>query len=342
MIQKITSSVDKQFLAVIALFGVALSWGTTFVIVADAVSGYPVYAFLALRFIVASLAFVAIFPKVIKLLNRDNLVFGLGAGVLLSLGYIFQTVGLLPAEMGGTSPARTAFLTGMYVVIVPVVQAFMAKQLPRKTTILGVVLALMGLWAFAGISFDDGLVWARGDTYVLISAFAYSAHMLFLGLADNRHSSLAVTFVQLLVVAMVTGSMSIATGEHAGLPTTFNVWFAVLVTGIIASAFAFAVQTWSQKVLPASRVALILISEPAIGGIVGWWVAQSAPRHEVIGAALMLSGMIASESLRKYADDRKQRRLKRAVVGMPIYVDHVDQDPSCYCETDEDDLASGD
>lgn len=322
MIKELTRKTDKQFLAVAALFGVALAWGTTFVVVADAVADYPVYAFLALRFAIASVAFVLFFPRVMGKLTKPNIQFGIVAGLILTAGYVLQTMGLLPPEAGGTTPARTAFLTGMYVVIVPMVQAIWKKRFPGAGTSVGMILAICGLWAFSGISMGaGGSTWSMGDTLVLLSAVAYSAHMLLLGRSDYRHNTLALTLVQLLTVFVACSVMSVVTQEHAGIPTTWNVWFALLVCGILASALAFAVQTWAQRILPASRVALILISEPALGGLFGWWVASHAPVHEIIGAALMLAGMVVSESLQARTKTREARRLKRAVEGMPIYVD---------------------
>lgn len=323
MIKELSRKADKQYLAAIALLMVAVSWGATFVVVADAVASYPIYAFLALRFAVAAISFVLFFPRVMGRLTKENITFGAIAGLILTAGYIFQTLGLLPPEDGGTTPARTAFLTGMYVVIVPVVQSAWKRRFPGIGTSLGMVLALAGLWAFSGISIGSGQgSWNLGDTYVLLSSLAYSAHMLLLGRTTHKHNTLALTLVQLLTVFVASALLSIFTGEHAGIPTTWNVWFAILICGIVASALAFAVQTWAQRILPASRVALILISEPALGGIFGWWALGSAPGHELIGAGLMLSGMIASESLQARTKSRKARKLKRAVEGMPIYVDN--------------------
>lgn len=323
MIKNLMSRTDKQYLAALALFGVALAWGATFVVVADAIASYPVYAFLALRFAVASVAFVIFFPRVMGRLTKPNIQMGIIAGLILALGYIFQTLGLLPADQGGTTPARTAFLTGMYVVIVPVMQSLWKKRFPGTGTSIGVLLALAGLWAFSGLGMSGDVgSWSKGDNFVFLSALAYSAHMLLLGRTNHKHNTLALTLVQLMTVFVVCGLMSVITGEHAGIPTAWNVWFAILVCGILASALAFAVQTWSQRILPASRVALILVSEPALGGIFGWWAVGHAPAHELIGAALMLSGMIASESLSARSKTREARKLKRAVEGMPIYVDN--------------------
>ena len=105
-------------------------WGWAFVAVADAIALYPMYAFLAWRFALATVAFVLFYPRVLKKLTRANLRMGLIAGVLLSGGYIFQTWGLDGATR--TTPARAAFITGLYVVITPLAAGVVAAQAPEK------------------------------------------------------------------------------------------------------------------------------------------------------------------------------------------------------------------
>lgn len=334
MIQKL-KSLDKQVIAVVALIFVAAVWGATFVVVADAVARYPIFAFLAMRFLVATIAFIIFFPRVIKQLNWHNLKLGLIAGLLLSTGYIFQTLGLLPASQGGTTAARTAFLTGMYVVIVPIAQSFIKKKIPAFGTAIGMVLALVGLAFLSEITLDGHSHWVLGDTWVLISAFAYSAHMILLGHSDEKHNTLALTFIQLAVVTLVSGAASGIAGEHSGWPHGFAIWFAILLCGLVASAFAFVVQTWAQRILPPSRVALILISEPALGGIFGWAFAGSAPIREVIGAILMLAGMVTSESMSATQATKLSQRMKRAVEGIPIFADDPHKKKSIEVDTTE-------
>lgn len=341
MIKKL-KSLDTQVLAVGALVFVAIVWGSTFVVVADAIAQYPIYAFLSVRFLVASVAFLIFFPKMYQRINWHNLKLALPAGCLLAAGYILQTLGLLPESQGGTTAARTAFLTGMYVVIVPIAQSILKRKLPPKGTAVGMGLALVGLWFLSGISLNGSSHWVMGDTYVLISAFAYSAHMILLGHSDKNHDTLALTFIQLSVVTVITGVASLVAHENAGIPQGWYVWFAILLCGLVASAFAFVVQTWAQRILPPSRVALILISEPALGGLFGWVVAGAAPFREVVGALLMLSGMITSESMSARRAVQEDQRLKRSVEGIPVFADDphkkqsitVDEDSAGTTEVD--------
>jgi drug/metabolite transporter (DMT)-like permease len=307
----------RQYAVQVSLVLVAAIWGGTFVIVADAISRYPMYGFLFWRFAVAAVAFVVFFPKVLKRLTSTSVKRGLIAGVLLSAGYIFQTWGLDGATR--TTPAKAAFITGLYVVFTPLLQAAILRKKPRKSTLLGGAIALVGLWLLSGIGSVDG-AWVLGDTLVAVCAVAYSVHMIVLGMTDERHDIGVLTLVQLVTVAVVCGVIS-AVKERPALPSEPSVIVAILVCGVLASAFAFVVQTWAQSKLPPSRVALILVTEPAFGGAFGWAAAGLWPVREVAGAAIMFVGMIVAEVLAAMSTPAEQVVFEPAVEGMPVPLD---------------------
>ena len=278
----------KAYGVQLALISVAAVWGGTFVVVKDAVAAYPLYAFLALRFAIAVVAFAVVIPSSLKLMRPDTLGAGLLAGVFLTAGYVFQTWGLQ-----GTSASKAAFITGMFVVITPALQALLLRRAPRPTTVLGVALAVAGLWLLSG---GGGGGWNAGDTRVLICAAAYSAHMIVLGAIGDRHDVRPLTLVQLATVAVMCGAVSLAT-EPVALPAEGSVWVALLTTGVFASAVAFAVQTYAQQILSPTKTALILITEPAFGGIFGWFAGERLGVGGLVGALLILSGMVVAELL---------------------------------------------
>lgn len=271
-----------------ALIAVAAVWGGTFVVVKDAVSQYPLYAFLALRFAIAVVAFAIVIPSSVRLMRRDTLAMGLLAGIFLTAGYVFQTWGLQD-----TSASKAAFITGMFVVITPALQALILRRVPKRTTVLGVALAVVGLWLLSG---GGGGGWNVGDTRVLLCAVAYSAHMIVLGSVGDRHDVRPLTLVQLATVAVVCGAISLVS-EPVGLPGDASVWVALVITGVFASAVAFAVQTYAQQFLSPSKTALILITEPAFGGIFGWIAGERLGIGGFAGSLLILSGMVVAELL---------------------------------------------
>ena len=308
------SAATRRWLVTFALVAVAAVWGSTFVVVRDAIVSYPVYSFLGLRFAIACVAFVVLFPSTLWRFDRGTLTAGLIAGVFLTLGYVLQTLGL-----ARTSPSKAAFITGMFVVITPFMQAVLLRRMPRWTAWFGVACAVAGLWLLSGGSGTGG--WNLGDTLVLGCAVAYSAHMIVLGSIGRLHDARPLTLVQLATCAVVCGIVGIST-EGVGLPSTADVWVALVITGVAASAIAFAVQTYAQKYLSPTRTALILIMEPAFGGLFGWLLA-----HEVLGlqgwagAGLILAGMAASEVLAVVASRRGERRsMEPSLEGPPVPV----------------------
>ena len=305
------SSALRRYGLQLALIAVAAVWGGTFVVVKDAVSEYPLYAFLGLRFLIAVVAFVVLFPRSLRRLSGPTLRAGLVAGAFLTAGYVFQTWGLQ-----GTTASKAAFITGMFVVITPLLQTVLLRRVPTRATILGVLAAVIGLWLLSGGTSGE---WTVGDTRVLLCAVAYSAHMIVLGGVSHEHDLGALTLVQLLTTAVVCGLIAFVV-EKPGLPQSSSVWVALLVTGVLASAVAFAVQTAAQRFIPPARTALILITEPAFGGLFGWLAGERLGVSGLAGAALILAGMAVSELLGARALAAERVALEPALEGMPAPV----------------------
>lgn len=297
----------------LALVGVAAVWGGTFVTVKDAVARYPMYAFLTLRFAIAVLAFVAVVPSALKLMRLDTLKTGVLAGLFLTAGYVFQTWGLQD-----TSASKAAFITGMFVVITPVLQAFVLRRIPHRTTVVGVILAVIGLWFLSGGSADS---WNIGDTRVLICAFAYAGHFIVLGAAGEKHDVRPLTLVQLATVGAASAAISLAT-EPRGLPGDAGIWFALVLTGVFASAVAFAVQTYAQRTLSPTKTALILIMEPVFGGVFGYFAGERLGVSGVVGSALIFLGMLVAEVLGLMRGPGEPHvELEQTIEGPPILVE---------------------
>ncbi len=302
----------RRLLLTAALVGVAAVWGATFVMVRDAVATYPVFSFLAWRFAIATVAFAAVFPGTFRRLTLRTVGVGVVAGILLTAGYAFQTFGLAP---GMTTPGRAAFITGMFVVITPFMQAVVLRRAPRWPAWVGVAAAVAGLLLLSGGG--AGGAWNLGDTLVLLCAVVYSAHIIVLGSLGRGHDTVPLTFVQLATVAVVCGALGLAT-EHAPVPSGGSLWTALLVTGVFASAVAFAVQTHAQKHLSPTRTALILICEPAFGGLFAWLlVGERLGITAIAGAALILVGMAASDVLGTIVTRRGEREAYEVALEGP-------------------------
>ncbi|GAV31135.1 permeases of the drug/metabolite transporter (DMT) superfamily [Coriobacteriaceae bacterium EMTCatB1] len=277
-------------------------------VVKDVVARYPVNAFLAWRFALATTVLAAAFPKAVRAIDARTLRAGALAGVLLAAGYVFQTWGL-----EATSASKAAFVTGMFVVITPVLQAVLLRHTPRVETVAGVAVATIGLWLLSG---GPAGGWNAGDTRVLLCAVAYSFHMIVLGSVGRRHDAVALTIVQLAVVALLTGALSIGF-EGAPLPADGRLIAAIVLTAVLGSAVAFVVQTHAQRTIPPSTVALILVTEPAFGGLFGWLAGERIGLRGLVGAALILAAMVFVEVAGSRAA-RRGEEVSVSVEGPPV------------------------
>lgn len=278
--------------ATIALVAVTFVWGSTFVIVKDAIEQLPVLPFNTWRFAIATVAVVAIAGGRLRELGRRGATRGFVLGVALWAGYAFQTFGL-----ERTTPAKAAFVTGMVVVITPLLQAPVLGRAPSRAAAVGAVLATVGL---ALLVLQGSLVPALGDLLVLACAVAYAFHLLGLGAWSRDHPAGPLAAVQLGTVAVLSAAGGLVQGAAGPplewMPRGASVWMALAVTGLLASAFGFVAQTSAQRVLPPARTAVIFTMEPVFAWLVAWTVgAGSFGVREGVGAALILAGMLWSE-----------------------------------------------
>jgi drug/metabolite transporter (DMT)-like permease len=277
-------------LADLALLGVAFIWGATFVVVKEALDSVSTLLFLALRFSLAALLLAALFRG--RLLEQPRtpqaLTSALLVGVALFLGYLFQTLGLRL-----TTPARSAFLTGLSMVLVPLLSAVVDRRRPSGGCWTGVALATGGLYLLAAPPGSWDL--STGDLLTLACAAAFAIHILLLGRLSPR---LGVPFLSWGQIA-VTAALSLAAfswAEQPFLRWTGPLLLAVFVTGVLATALAFSVQTWAQRFTSPTHAALILALEPVFAALTSYLLlGESLGTRGAGGAALILAGILVAE-----------------------------------------------
>jgi drug/metabolite transporter (DMT)-like permease len=272
----------------LALIVVSLIWGATFIVVKEALRDSSTLLFLALRFTLATVALAAVFRPLGGKFGKGVLLGGGLAGLLLFGAYAFQTFGLRY-----TSASKSAFLTGLFVVMVPLFGAPVARKLPSLSEILGVIVATvgMGLMTLKGASLRIEL----GDLLTLACAATYAIHILVLGHLAPRLSFQGLALTQVATAA----ALSLATfwwAEPPSIRWTPQLLAAVAVTGLLATAFAFSVQTWAQRHTTPTRTAIIFALEPVFAWLTSFLVAGEvlSPRA-AIGALLILAGMLTVE-----------------------------------------------
>ncbi len=233
-----------------ALLTVSMAWGLAFVVMKDAIERQSVNNFLFTRFVLAIVVMVLIRPRVIKLFTKDLVLRALAAGVFLGFGYIFQTLGL-----ARTGAAITGFVTGLYIVLTPLLASIILRQRVSRFTWTCVAIATIGL----GLLSIHGLTIGPGEFLTFISAIFYALHIIALSKWSSGRDAYAMTVIQLSMCAFISGLASIPGGYSP--PPDFGVWAVVIFTAVFATAIAFIVQTWSQAHMSATKVAVILTME---------------------------------------------------------------------------------
>jgi drug/metabolite transporter (DMT)-like permease len=269
--------------ALFALVAVTAVWGVTFVQVKDAVAIYPLLPFLALRFAIAS---VTLSPGAgrVRSLGPAGLGAAALAGGLLAVGYVLQTFGLQR-----TSVSSAGFVTGMYVVLTPLIALVLFRLRVGATAWVGVALATGGLAMLAGVHGGS----AGGDLLVLAAAAVYSLQIVLMERYAPRYDAIAFTLVEMVVAF---AGLSLAAIPTAAVPHGWTVWGALLVTGIFASALGFLVQTWAQRQTSATRTALVFTLEPVWAAIFGYTLAGD--RLGALGwggCAVIMAGIVLAE-----------------------------------------------
>jgi drug/metabolite transporter (DMT)-like permease len=287
----------RETVAELSLVGIAAIWGLTFTMVQDAVERLPVLAFLGYRFTAAALLVAIVFRRALRELSPAGWRAGLGMGVFLTASYVLQTFGLQH-----TSASNTGFITGLFVVITPLMAALLLRERIGSVAWVAASVSAVGLFLLSGAGGDLN---ARGDGLVLLCAVAVAAHILVTGRAARDHDVGALLAVQLGVCGI---ACVVAAGLTGGLevPRGGSVWLALVVTAVFASALGFFVQTYAQRHAPPARTALILAAEPAFSGLFGYLLAgDRLSALSWAGAALIMAAILTVELL---------PRLRRPVV----------------------------
>jgi drug/metabolite transporter (DMT)-like permease len=285
--------------AVLALVLVTAVWGVTFVQVKDAVALYPLFAFLAVRFWIATLTLAVPGLPHVRSLGRPGFVGGAFLGLLLAAGYTLQTAGL-----ERTTVSTTGFITGMYVVLTPLIALVLVRSRIGLSVWGGVVLSTIGLAMLSGIHAGS----VTGDLLVLAAAAVYSLQIVLMERYAPRYDAVAFTFVEMLAAAVALGVVAAALGD-LHLPHGWTVWGALLVTGVFASALAFLVQTWAQRRTSATRTALAFTMEPVWTAFFGYTLAGD--RLGLLGwggCAVIMAGIVLAEPAAAGALARNLRR----------------------------------
>lgn len=276
-----------------ALVLITAIWGSTFVIVKHTLDTTGPLVLIATRFWVAGLALL-----IMLLVQRDRanttksstlpaLRSGAITGGFLTLGFITQTIGLQTTEAG-----KAAFITGLSVILVPLIMAILFHAIPSRSALAGVIMGMGGLGL---MTLDHSLRLAPGDIWVLVCAFGFAGHIISTGQQSRGHPVLLFTLAQMVTTALLTTLAALILERDALIPPE-NAMPAILYLGIAATAVVFGLQTWAQHRTTATHTALIFILEPVFAALFALiFAGEHMEPREWLGGVMILAGTFIAE-----------------------------------------------
>ena len=290
---KVTSSRGERIRADLILLAVAVVWGSAFVAQRMGMEQVGPFAFNAARFALGGLVLLPVYIVETRFLGK-NLVSGdLRGGVLLGLllfgGASAQQVGLVHTDAG-----RAGFITGLYVVIVPLLLALVWRERVRRNVWLGAGLAVAGL-SLLSLNLNLNLNLNPGDGWVLVSAFLWASHVIAIGRITPGRDPLRLALVQYFVCVLLSllAALALERGMWDGLLLAGP---AILYTGILSTGLGFTSQVVAQRRTTPARAAIILSMEAVFAALFGWLLlGERLTAQQLLGCGLMLAGMLLAQ-----------------------------------------------
>ena len=271
----------------------AVIWGLAFVAQCTAMDHIGPYCFNAVRFFVGacSLAPLILWRRRKKqsdnpVISRSLIIGGVFMGLLLFAGISLQQVGLQYTTVG-----NAGFISGLYIVLVPVIGLFIGEKTEINTW-LGMVLALIGLYL---LTMHGELSLNNGDKLMLGGTLFWALHVLLVGFLVVRHSALFLAVIQFIVCAGFSLVMALAT-EDITMEGIKGAWAAIAFVGFVSTGLAYALQLNAQTNTPAAHAALILSLAAVFAVLGGWvWLDETVAMQTLVGCGVMLTGMLVSQ-----------------------------------------------
>ncbi|HZH61069.1 MAG TPA: DMT family transporter [Metabacillus sp.] len=282
----------KKMFADGSLLFVAFIWGATFVVVQNAIQFLPPNLFNGIRFLLAAIILsMFVFKSGRSFFSIELIKAGTFLGFFLFIGYSFQTVGLIY-----TTSSKAGFITGLSVMIVPILAIFFLKEQAKPIVFIGASIGTVGLYflTLAGISQIN-----FGDLLVFICAIGFAFHIVFTSKFTEQHPALPLTIIQLFTVSLLSFLSSFLIEK----PTISinqilhqDVIIALSITSIFATALAFYIQTKFQQFTSAARVAIIFAMEPVFAALTAYFVLEERLSiYGFIGCCFIFMAMIMTE-----------------------------------------------
>lgn len=278
---------SKTFLWDLSLLIVALVWGVGFVITKNALSVITPLYFLSIRFLIAGIFMVIIFHKQLRQASKQDLIGGCIIGVFLSLGFITQTVGI-----NFTTPAKSSFITGLNVVLVPFIAIISTHKSPRLKAVVSALVAFIGL---SLISLNGNLAIGLGDALTVLCAIFFACHIVSVGHFAYKSNVYVIATIQMVFSSIVCTVLAIVLEPFPSF-SGVGIWSGILYTSFLSTLAAFLIQNLAQKNTPSTHAAIILCLESVFGALASvlFWH-EVMTEKMIIGCVLIFAAILFNE-----------------------------------------------
>jgi len=281
----------------LALLAAALIWGSSFIIMKDALNDVPVFMLLGIRFTIAAILLGVLFFRRLRSLSGQLLRNGALCGLLLVCAYAAQTYGLMD-----TTPGKNAFLTAVYCVLTPFVMWMLFRSRPTVWNWIAAVTCLAGIGL---VSLNGSLTMEAGDALTLLSGVFYAFHLIALSRFSQMHDPIVLTIVQFASTAAISWPLSLLIDHGVPFPAP-AVWPQLLYLAVFATAAALLLQTVGQKLTPPSQAAILLSLESVFGVAFSVLLGAEALSLQLLcGFALIFVSVIISETQLSFLRKRR-------------------------------------
>ncbi|MGA4852671.1 DMT family transporter [Acinetobacter haemolyticus] len=290
---------SNSYLPQMALILITVIWGGTFLAVQYALNFSTPMFFVGCRFAVAAFAILLISLKSMTGLTLKETFAGTAIGVMIAIGYGTQTIGLQ-----SILSSESAFLTALYVPLVPILMWIIFQKRPALMTWIGTALAFIGLVLLTGNGFSS-ITLSYGQVLTLICAFVIALEIILIGFFAGKVNLRRVTVVQLIVASVLSFACMPLVGEHQLPAFSWPLVFIAVGLGL-ASALIQFVMNWAQKMVDPTRAAIIYAGEPVWAGLFGRIAGERLPLLALFGGLLVVLGVLISELKFKFFENKKE------------------------------------
>ncbi len=290
---------SNSYLPQMALIFITMIWGGTFLAVQYALNFSTPMFFVGCRFAVAAAVIFLLSLKSMSGLTLKETLAGTAIGIMIAIGYGTQTIGLQ-----SILSSESAFLTALYVPLVPILMWVIFQKSPSLMTWIGSALAFIGLVLLTGNGFSS-ITLSYGQVLTLICAFVIALEIILIGFFAGKVNLRRVTVVQLIVASVLSFACMPLVGEHQLPAFSWPLVFIAVGLGL-ASALIQFVMNWAQKMVDPSRAAIIYAGEPVWAGLFGRIAGERLPLLALFGGLLVVLGVLVSELKFKFFENKKE------------------------------------